>query len=125
MEGAAEQLEVVARHQERPDDDEHAQPGRDLDHAVDAERDRAGEPGDRDRDEHRVGDPRAQRPTMQLIERVRGEPHRQQEGEQGLAQPPQSTSGASDAPITTYDRCHTVYGGWSSSTNRATPGASA
>ena len=51
MERAAEQLEVVRDHEEGADHDEHAQPRRDLDHAVDAERDRAREADDRDGDQ--------------------------------------------------------------------------
>ena len=89
VERAAEQLQVVGHHEERAGDDEDAEPGRDLDHAVDAERDGAREPRDGHGDEHGARDSRAERTPVQLVERVRREPHRQEERQQGLPQPSQ------------------------------------
>ena len=76
---------------------------------MDAERDRAGEADGGQRPQDGVGDPGPQRPPVQLVERVGGDAHRQQEGEQRLDQPSRpERAGAIAAPITTYDRCQSV-----------------
>ena len=70
MEPAAEQLEVVAEHQQRPERDEHQQPGPDAGHARDPQRHGAHQTADRRRPQRGVRDLRPQGPAVELVEGV-------------------------------------------------------
>src|SRR6476620_10836544 len=80
MERPVEPLEVVRERDERPDDDEPQHPRRDDDRTVDAERDRASQPYECDRDEHDRWDRGPEGSTVQLIEGVRAQTDRPEEG---------------------------------------------
>ena len=99
---AAEQLEVVGEDEERPGCDEGEQPERPREGGPDADRGSGGDGHDREADEHARRDLRRERPPVQLVERVRADPEREEEGERRRARArSESTCGARHAPIAT------------------------
>ena len=55
-----------------------------------------------------------ERAAVQLVERMRADAHAEEEREESREpSTPGRHCGASAAPIATYDRCHSVYGGCS------------
>ena len=71
VQAPAEQLQVVRRHRQRADRDEHQQPRPELADAGDAEGDGAREAGDGQAAQRAARDGGAQRPAVQLVQAVR------------------------------------------------------
>ena len=83
VEPAVEQLEVVGGDEERPDDHEGHEHEAGAGDAHGPDGDGADERGGGGRGEHRGRDRGPQGPAVQLVEGVRGDPHCEEEGEQG------------------------------------------
>ena len=102
MDQPTEQLQVVREDEEGPEHhegDQHPPHPRQSD---DPESDRPGQADDGHGNEHRGGNPGAERPPVQLVERMRRQPDCAQEREQRADQPRHAdVRGARHAPITT------------------------
>ena len=93
MEPAAEQLEVVGGHERGADRDEREDPERLRDRDRDPDRRARRDRDDRQRDEHPGRDARPQRPSVELVERVRADAHREREREHGEPERPPGDDG--------------------------------
>ena len=82
----SEQLQVVREDQERAEHEERDQGPSDPRQSEDPEGNRAGQAHDGDRHQRRGGNTGAEGASVELVERVRGEPHGEQEREQGTHQ---------------------------------------
>ena len=116
MEAAVEELEVVGEDEEEADRDEQGDPGLEGDRARDADRARRADRDRGQRDEHGARNPGSERAPAQLVERVRADPDREPESDHRGAEASPDDAGARQPPMTTYERCHAVYGRWSSVT---------
>ena len=70
-----------------PTSDERGDPRVDRERSDDADRDGARDRDDGERDEQRARDPRPERPAVQLVERVRADTDREEEGGQRGEEP--------------------------------------
>src|SRR5207249_3185794 len=89
MEGAVEPFKVVSERDEHAHDDEREHPPRHQDRAVEADHGRAAQPDQRDRHEHGRGDRGPERSPVQLVEGVRTQTDRAEEGEHGPREVPE------------------------------------
>ena len=76
----------------------------------------AGQRRDCKSHERRVADACLERPSVQLVESVGRDAHAEKERQQSEAEHHGLEVGASAAPIATYERCQSVYGGCSNVT---------
>ena len=112
VEAAAEELEVVRRHEERADGDEREQavaPRRTRRRRRSRARPRATTTASATSVRSRIAVP--QRPAVQLVERVRRDAHRERERGERPEHPVEVERGASAAPTATYERCQACTAG--------------
>src|SRR5207247_6186100 len=79
VKAAAEELEVVRRDEERARRDEEQEPPAPRGRRPSADRDRGRERDGCEREQRAIRDARSQRASVQLVERVRGDSHREEE----------------------------------------------
>ena len=109
VEATACKLEVVREHEEDAERNEQRDPGLEDRRADEPDRARGADRDDGEAEENAVGDPRAERPSAELVERVRADPDaRARKRPRRRRACPTRPSGARQPPMTTYERCHAV-----------------
>jgi hypothetical protein len=98
MEAPPGELQVVRQHQEEPEGDEQREPGLEGDRAHDADRAGAQNRNTGEPHEHPIGDLRAQRSPVQLVEGVRSDADGEGERGGGGTQPFPGADGCEPFP---------------------------